>query len=255
MKVTFLGTGANGGVPQVDCRCINCETALRNNSLIRKRSSVLVETTKHKILIDCGPDFWSQMQAANLKIQELDLIVITHLHFDHCNGLMELSGGKKWNIPVLVSNKNRQLLMKGQWGNLVERGFMQFIDSVSAQKMGVSLIEVPHDPAFPTSGVIVQEGGKKVWYSSDTENITLRMKKEIISSDLVLFDATFWDDTVFPAKKIHHMTIERSLPFFVRNKIRVVYTHINHSEDTIKIQTTLKKDGLVLAHDGMVVAM
>ncbi|TRZ54261.1 MBL fold metallo-hydrolase [bacterium] len=255
MNLTFLGTGANGGVPQLDCRCPNCETATKDRGLIRKRSSLFVEKADKKILIDCGPDFWSQLQDVDLKIPDLDLIVITHLHFDHCNGLMELSGGKKWNVPVLVSEVNRAKLMAGSWSFLEKQGYITFIDSNHAKKMGVSLVEVPHDPNFPTSAVIIEESDKKIWYSSDVEVITESMKKEMALASLIIFDATFWNESVFPAQKMHHLTIEKSLPFFVELGVKTIYTHINHSEDIDKIDRVLDKVGFCLAKDGMEVSI
>ena len=75
MKIKFLGTAANGGVPQLDCRCGICVAAEKENKLRRLRSSVLVETEGKKIVLDCGPDFRQQMLKEGLRLQDLDLIV------------------------------------------------------------------------------------------------------------------------------------------------------------------------------------
>lgn len=255
MKITFLGTGANGGIPQLDCNCGNCEASVKDNSLVRRRSSFLVEHNRKKILIDCGPDFWEQMKNMGLKLQELDLIVISHLHFDHANGLPELSGGKKWNIPVFTSKLNRVKLMSGERSSLVERGFMRLVDEKFAGSLGVSLVEIPHDPNFQTSGIVIQHGEKKVWFSSDVEDITKEMEKVMRKVDLIVFDSTFFDESVFPARKIHHMTIERSLPVLVKIGVRVVFSHINHSEDITKVKSELSKHGFSLASDGLVISV
>lgn len=255
MKITFLGTGANGGIPQLDCRCKNCEIAAIDTRSIRRRSSFLVELDRKKILIDCGPDFWEQMKQSGLKLQDLDLIVISHLHFDHANGLSELSGGKKWNVPVFTSKENREKLVSGERTFLVERGFMQLVDDEFARKLGVSLVDVPHDPNFPTSGIVVSDENKKVWFSSDVEDITEKMEKVMRKMDLIVFDSTFFDESVFPAKKFHHMIIERSLPILQKFGVRVVFSHINHSEDVAKITKAVFMHGFSLASDGLMISV
>ena len=255
MKITFLGTGANGGVPQLDCRCENCKAAGKNSAFVRRRSSLLVEFGGKMILIECGPDLWGQLRLVDMKLQDLDLIVVSHLHFDHANGLMELSGGKRWKVPVLMSLENREKAMKGEMAFLVERGFMNLVDEEFASDLGVTLVDIPHDPNFPTSGILVTSGSKKVWFSTDVEDITVEMTKVIKKTDLVVFDATFFDESVFPALKIHHMTIEKSLPILTKLGARVIYSHINHSEDVSKVETALKKFGFSLASDGLVISV
>ena len=209
MKITFLGTGANGGVPQLDCLCTNCVAAARDANLIRRRSSFLVETKGKRILIECGPDVWSQLQSMNLKTTDLDLVVVSHLHFDHANGLPELSGGNNGEIPVLMSGSNLTKFMNSDMAFLVDRNFVTLVDEKFGQKCGVKLFDIPHDPIFPTSGILIADGEKKIWISTDVENITEEMKKVMSKSNLVVFDSTFFDESVFPASKLHHMTVER----------------------------------------------
>ncbi|MCD7936881.1 MAG: MBL fold metallo-hydrolase [Tannerellaceae bacterium] len=86
MKLTFLGTGTSTGVPEIGCDCEVC-TSLdpRDNRL---RASLLVETEGLSILIDCGPDFRYQMLRAH--VTHLDVILLTHEHYDHVGGLDDI---------------------------------------------------------------------------------------------------------------------------------------------------------------------
>ena len=60
MKLHFLGTGTSIGVPQMGCSCEVCRSEDPRDK--RLRCSALVETDDHRlILLDCGPDFRTQM--------------------------------------------------------------------------------------------------------------------------------------------------------------------------------------------------
>ncbi|MEW6213435.1 MAG: MBL fold metallo-hydrolase, partial [Acidobacteriota bacterium] len=51
----------------------------------RLRTSVLIESRERKILIDASTDF--RQQALRLGLHQLDAILFTHAHADHCFGL------------------------------------------------------------------------------------------------------------------------------------------------------------------------
>ena len=86
MKLTFLGTGTSKGVPEIGCTCPTClSTDPRDKRL---RVSALVETDNARILIDCGPDFRTQM--LRVPFDRLDGVLLTHEHYDHTGGIDDL---------------------------------------------------------------------------------------------------------------------------------------------------------------------
>jgi len=127
MKLHFLGTGTSIGVPQMGCSCsVCCSEDARDKRL---RCSALIETDDQRlILIDCGPDFRTQMlrfiaehpytddtsvpysvrkmnemsdeQARKLGLHEaprfdyamprIEAVLLTHEHYDHVAGLDDL---------------------------------------------------------------------------------------------------------------------------------------------------------------------
>ncbi len=127
MKLHFLGTGTSIGVPQMGCSCSVCRSEDPRDK--RLRCSALLETDDHRlILIDCGPDFRTQMlrfiaehpytddtsvpysvrkmsemsdeQARKMGLHEaprfdyamprIEAVLLTHEHFDHVAGLDDL---------------------------------------------------------------------------------------------------------------------------------------------------------------------
>ncbi|MDZ7729755.1 MAG: MBL fold metallo-hydrolase [Natrialbaceae archaeon] len=86
MQVTLLGTGDTTGTPTVGCNCETCAKA-RSLEVERTRFSVHVsnERTGESILVDASPDFRYQFLRDDVALPEA--AVITHIHFDHLDGL------------------------------------------------------------------------------------------------------------------------------------------------------------------------
>lgn len=86
MKVRILGCGTSSGVPRVGNDWGDCDPAEPRNR--RLRVSILVEQEGDHILVDTGPDLREQLLAAN--VTDLDAVIWTHDHADHCHGLDDL---------------------------------------------------------------------------------------------------------------------------------------------------------------------
>lgn len=96
MRVTFLGTGAAGGVPLYGCPCAACERARAQPEHGRRPCSALIESGDTRILIDAGlTDLHERFPPGSLSA-----IVLTHYHPDHVQGLFHLRWGK--GVPISV---------------------------------------------------------------------------------------------------------------------------------------------------------
>lgn len=88
MKITILGSGTSTGVPQMRCNCGTCSSADPADKRMRCSAMIEVWAGAPRILIDCGPDFRTQMLAHGSP--ELACSLITHIHYDHVGGLDDL---------------------------------------------------------------------------------------------------------------------------------------------------------------------
>lgn len=86
LEIEFLGTGTSTGVPQIRCKCPVCMSTDPHDN--RLRTSVIVRYRGKKFLIDCGPDFRTQMLRAS--DNAIDALLITHFHYDHIGGIDDL---------------------------------------------------------------------------------------------------------------------------------------------------------------------
>ena len=86
LEIEFLGTGTSTGVPMLRCHCPVCMSADPRDK--RLRTSAIVRYQGARLLRDCGPDFRTQMLRAS--DDNIDAVLLTHIHFDHVAGLDDL---------------------------------------------------------------------------------------------------------------------------------------------------------------------
>lgn len=94
MHVTILGSGTC--VPSLD----------------RRPCSILVRIGTRKILVDAGPGTMGQLLKAGVSIDELDLVLFSHFHLDHCAEMAPLLFATKY--PGF--DRKKKLVMAGGTG-------------------------------------------------------------------------------------------------------------------------------------------
>ena len=89
-NIVILGSGTSMGVPTLGCTCRVCTSSDPRDR--RLRPSIAVQwaqgDTKHRVVIDTGPDF--REQALRENIRHIDAVFYTHSHADHILGLDDL---------------------------------------------------------------------------------------------------------------------------------------------------------------------
>lgn len=102
MKIKLLGTGTSTGVPELGCSCEVCTSSDARDR--RLRCSALVQEGNTRLLIDCGPDFRTQMLGEPFK--RLSAVLLTHKHYDHIAGLDDLRPYcRQGDIPVYAERE------------------------------------------------------------------------------------------------------------------------------------------------------
>jgi len=198
MRVTLLGTGDTTGTPTVGCDCGTC-VAARERGVERTRFSVHVENerTGDALLVDASPDFRYQFLRDEVPLP--DAAVITHVHFDHLDGLgnvFRLVDG----LDVLAADEPDP-----ETGASVAETVAtdyHYLDAVTVRPTspfetvrvcGFDLTLVPVDhPPLVCYGLVVEEpgGGAKLSITGDTSYaVPERSRERLADPDLLLADA------------------------------------------------------------------
>jgi ribonuclease BN (tRNA processing enzyme) len=193
MRVRFLGTGdafGSGG---------------------RLQTCILMESRGFRCLIDCGASSLIALKRAAVDPNDVDTILISHLHGDHFGG-----------IPFLIldgqfSRRSRRLLVAGPPGladrvtqamevffpgsSQVPRKFeTDFLELTEATPTAVGPLrvtpyEVVHACDAPPYALRVELEGQTVVYSGDTE-WTDRLIPAVAGADLFISEAYFYDKPI-----------------------------------------------------------
>ena len=196
--VTLLGTGDTTGTPTVGCDCATCALA-RERGVERSRFSVHIENerTEESILIDLSPDFRHQFLTQDVPLP--DAAVVTHIHFDHLDGL-----GNAYRVfdslPVYAANE-----VDPETGESVAETIRRkyaYLDRVSVHDvtplepievcgLELTLVPVEHPPLICYGLVIIDpETGAKLSLSGDTSyDIPESSRDRLRDPDLFLADA------------------------------------------------------------------
>jgi len=219
MDVTLLGTGDTTGTPTPGCDCDTCERA-RELGVERTRFSVHVrnERTGESLLIDASPDFRSQFLTHDVPLP--DEILITHIHFDHLDGLgnayrlLGPRGGNDDPVPVYAADETDPATGESVAETVASK--YDYLDSGSitvhpwspmasfrAAGFDVTLAPVDHPPML-CYGVAIEdpETGAKLSLTGDTSYDVPAASRDVLAdADLLLADG------IVPASVCEHTSL------------------------------------------------
>lgn len=127
-----------------------------------KGNTTYIETKNAKILIDAGNSskyILEKLQELNVNPNDIDAILITHIHVDHVKGLPVLL--KKINPCVYMTEKMHSYL------DYIENYTIIETDTITIKDIEVNVIKTSHD-TDDSVGYIINNEGKSIVYITDT---------------------------------------------------------------------------------------
>lgn len=279
IKVKFLGTAQDAGIPQIGCSCKICKEINegKRKPVYPVSLGFINEKTGRKFMAEATPAF--PVQYGKLldieKKEELGGIILTHAHIGHYSGLLSL-GKEALNskrIKVFASKKMGDFLREnGPWNQLVKLENIEIVEFQDRKTftldegLKVTPLEVSHRNEYADTFGFVFEGEKKIFFVPDIDSwkgFENDLENLIKECEYVILDATFYTKEEIGAvrgrnlNEIPHPTIEETMDFVLSRGLdpkKVIFTHFNHTNmiySDENIRKNVEEKGFILSYDDM----
>lgn len=306
MRVKVLGSGAGGGFPQWNCGCSNC-VRLRAGKLRGKpRTQTQIAFSLDSqawFLLNASPDLRTQILATpelsppvGSRRSPIAGVFLPSADVDSAMGLLHLREFTPFRI--FATPAVQQILREENTiFRVLDRATpkVQWSDLPMRTRCGAPIVDNPHGDypfrcssvplggAYPdyvsdalrgklpaeqaVVGLLVEHGGKRLFFAPSLSGQNQEWKKLADSSDLAFLDGTFWNDDELiratgsgkTARAIGHLPLSGAdgllQQFSGIGRGRRVLIHINNTnpildEDSAEYRQ-VREQGWEIAHDGM----
>ena len=202
-------------------------------------NAVLFSDDNTNILIDCGISakrLIPLLCQAGISAGDLNCILVTHEHTDHCAGVGVLS--RKFNIPVFASAGTWQGMNVGRINPENVVTFNNY-DSFEVGGIVVTPFKIPHD-ANMSNGYVIETHEKKYAVATDMGYVTKGVAEILKGCHSVILEANYDKE----------MLEKGSYPYALKKRIAGNLGHLCNT-DTAKFASFLFKNGtekIILGH-------
>lgn len=195
-----------------------------------------IGTDNVKLLIDIGISYGTlekMLIKNNIDIDEINGILITHIHSDHIKGLKQLV--KKKDIKVFIPDK-----MKKEVLEFVDDEYIEVIDDFTMMlDLGVNLIYTSHDTECSV-GYLFENNDTSLVYITDTGYINRKYLKVIDNKDIYFLESNH-DEA---------MLMDGPYPYYLKQRVISDSGHLSNNMTAKYLKTIIgnKTKCIILAH-------
>jgi phosphoribosyl 1,2-cyclic phosphate phosphodiesterase len=249
VKLRILGCGTSFGVPRIGPDWGECDPEEPRNR--RSRCALLVESGGKRLLVDCGPDIRSQLIDA--EVPDLDAVIVTHDHADHCHGIDELRAIAVRNGPVPLHARADVLeRLKHRFdyaftGSGFYSPVVEAVDVAEGLDFGdchIRFVDQPHGDVT-SLGLRFDEAGRSTVYAIDFSTMSDELAELYEGTNVLICDCL--------QREPHptHAHLDAVLGWAKDLRVGELYlTHMNNRMDYATLVRELP-DWAAPAHDGL----
>jgi pyrroloquinoline quinone biosynthesis protein B len=304
VRVKILGSAAGGGFPQWNCACPNCRALRAGTFPGRARSQAQVavaEDSRSWFLLGASPDLRAQIEAnpvlhprEGVRQSPISGAVVANADIDHVLGLLLLRELQPLHLYAtaslrrILSEDNSMFAMlqrvPGQltWSDFTPGTTFPLLNSAN-EDSGLQCRALSLGTRYPayvspsrqrelapgeaSLGLRLESpAGKRLVYMPAVPEINDRLLEEFDSTDVLLFDGTFWSDDELirvqgsgkTARQMGHMPVSSEQGSLRRlaqlRRPRKIYMHVNNTNPMLneagREYRLVQDSGWEIAEDG-----
>jgi pyrroloquinoline quinone biosynthesis protein B len=278
IRIRILGSAAGGGLPQWNCACANCIAARAGKIAPQTQSGVAISGDDDRwFLINTSPDLAQQIERTpglqprsdSPRNTPIAGVLLTNADLDHGLGLLLLRQ-RETPLVVYATDETRAAL---DWIDMVLKPFCGLewrpvsrdFNSLS-KSVTFRTISLPNSIALQFRD---QSSSASALIAPAVGNLSDELHDAVKTSDIILFDGTFWkDDELLAfrpgasrAREMNHLPITNGSLDFLRHSParRKLYTHINNTNPILmpgsRERAQVERAGIEIACDGLEIAL
>ncbi len=167
-----------------------------------KGNATLVQGGETVVLVDCGfsiRETTRRLERFGLTPDQLDAILVTHEHSDHCSGVAALS--RKFDIPVYMTHGTQS---SGRCDNCFQTLNFTFTQNFTVGALEVEAVAVPHDAKEPSQYRFFC-GGKSLGVLTDLGSVTPHVVERYRSCDALMLELNHDEEMLRRGVYPHHL--------------------------------------------------
>lgn len=200
-----------------------------------KGNSTYIESENTKILIDVGINYQTikrKLSEINVDINDIDGIIISHVHSDHIKGLRSII--KNITPPIYIKKE-----LKSEVKTIVSDEYINIIDdNLKINDLYVKVLSVSHD--VPNYGFVISDDNESIVYITDTGYINKRNFELTKNKTLYIIEANHNEK----------MLMEGKYPYMLKQRVLSDQGHLSNRYTGRYLNSTIGNNTkyIILAH-------
>lgn len=204
-----------------------------------KGNATYISDGNTSMLLDAGLsgiEIERRMQSRDLRMKEIDAIVVSHEHTDHIHGVGVLS--RRYRLPVYIT-QSTLTAGQNQLGEIKEVKHFECGRSFSVGALAIHPFSVSHDATDP-AGFTIKNGDTKIGIATDLGVATGLVEQHLSSCALLILEANH------DLKMLEH----GPYPWEVKQRVRSRLGHLSNeqSRDLLCNVVHMSLRHVILAH-------